>query len=54
MRTAAEIVLTEEEEKVLTRLSRSNTSSVRLPRRARIVLLAAHGKDNTGLLRNWV
>ncbi|MEO6563005.1 MAG: helix-turn-helix domain-containing protein, partial [Nitrosospira sp.] len=47
MRTAAEIVLTAAEEKALTRLSRSNTSSVRLARRARIVLLAWHGKDNT-------
>jgi transposase len=47
MRTAAEIVLTAGEEKALTRLSRSNTSSVRLARRARIVLLAWHGKDNT-------
>ena len=47
MRTAAEIVLTAEEERVLTRLSRSNTSSVRLARRARIVLLAWQGKDNT-------
>ncbi len=47
MRTAPEIVLTAGEEKALTRLSRSNTSSVRLARRARIVLLAWHGKDNT-------
>lgn len=43
MRTAPEIVLTAEEEKALTRLSRSNTSSVRLAHRARIVLLAWHG-----------
>ena len=47
MRTAPEIVLTAAEEKALTKLSRSNTSSVRLARRARIVLLAGHGKDNT-------
>ncbi len=47
MRTAPEIVLTVAEEKALTRLSRSNTSSVRLARRASIVLLAWHGKDNT-------
>ena len=47
MRTAPEIVLTAAEEKALTKLSRSNTSSVRLARRARIVLLAWHGKDNT-------
>ena len=46
MRTAAEIVLTAGEEKALTKLSRSNTSSVRLARRARIVLLASQGKDN--------
>ena len=46
MRTAAEIVLTAGEEKALTKLSRSNTSSVRPARRARIVLLASQGKDN--------
>ena len=46
MRTAAEIVLTAGEEKALTKLSRSNTSSVRLARRAWIVLLASQGKDN--------
>lgn len=43
MRTASEVVLTAEEERVLTRLSRLNTSSVRLGRRARIVLLAWQG-----------
>jgi transposase len=47
MRTAPEIVLTAEEERALTKLSRSNTSSVRLARRAKIVLLAWQGKDNT-------
>lgn len=47
MRTAAKIVLTEEEEKTLLKVSRSNTTSVRLARRAKIVLLAARGKDNT-------
>ena len=47
MRTARQIVLTAEEEKALTKLSRSNTLSVRLARRARIVLLAWEGKDNT-------
>ena len=46
MRIAPEVVLTAEEERALIKLSRSNTSSVRLARRARIVLLASHGKDN--------
>ncbi len=46
MRIAPKIVLTTEEEKALTKLSRSNTTSVRLARRAKIVLLAARGKDN--------
>jgi transposase len=46
MRVATEIVLSDEERKVLTRLARSNTASVRLARRAQIVLLAAEGKDN--------
>jgi hypothetical protein len=47
MRTAPEIVLTAGEGNALIRLSRSNTSSVRLARRARIGLLAWQGKDNT-------
>jgi len=47
MRTVPEILLTAEEEKALTKLSRSNTTSVRLAPRARIVLLAWQGKDNT-------
>lgn len=46
MRVATEIVLSDEERKVLTRLARSNTVSVRLARRAQIVLLASEGKDN--------
>jgi len=46
MRIAPQIVLTAEEEKTLRKLSRSNTASVRLARRARIVVLAACGKDN--------
>ena len=47
MRVAATIVLTIEERNVLTKLARSNTTSVRLARRAQIVLLAADGVDNT-------
>jgi transposase len=46
MRIAPKIMLSAEEEKALTKLSRSNTTSVRLARRAKIVLLAARGKDN--------
>ena len=46
MRVAPKIMLTTEEEKTLTRLSRSNTASVRVARRAQIVLLAAAGLDN--------
>jgi len=46
MRVAPKIMLTIEEEKTLARLSRSNTASVRLARRAQIVLLAAAGLDN--------
>jgi len=46
MRIAPKIVLTAAEEKALIKLSRSNTTSVRLARRAKIVLLAARGKDN--------
>lgn len=47
MRTAPTIVLTAEEEKTLKQISRSNTTSVRLARRAKIILLAAAGKDNS-------
>ena len=46
MRVAPTIVLTVEQKKELTRLSRSNTSSVRSVRRAKIVLLASSGYDN--------
>ncbi len=46
MRVAPRIELTQEEEKELKRLARSNTVSVRLARRARIVLLAAAGYTN--------
>lgn len=46
MRVAPTIVLPVEQEMALTKLSRSNTTSVRLARRARMVLLAARGQDN--------
>lgn len=47
MRIAPTLMLTADEQKTLERLSHSNTTSVRLARRARIVLLAAAGMDNT-------
>jgi transposase len=46
MRVAPTIQLSAEEERQLNRLARSNTASVRLARRARIVLLAAKGLEN--------
>jgi transposase len=46
VRVATEIVLTDEERGELTRLVRSKLTSVRLVQRARIVLLAADGKQN--------
>ena len=46
MRVAPTIVLTVEQKKELTRLSCSNTTSVRLARRAKIVWLASPGYDN--------
>ena len=46
MRVAPTIQLSPEEERSLTRLARSNTTSVRLSRRARLVLLAAAGHSN--------
>lgn len=49
MRKAPTIELDSEEEKKLARLARSNTTSVRLARRARIVLLAAQGWDNESI-----
>jgi transposase len=49
MRVASTIQLSPEEEQNLTRLSRSNTVSVRLARRARIVLLAAAGLENQAI-----
>ena len=46
VRVATEIVLTHEERAELTRLVRSKRTSVRLALRARIVLLAASGRNN--------
>lgn len=45
MRVAPKIILNSEEEKTLARLSRSNTTSVRVARRARMILLAAIERD---------
>jgi len=47
MRIATAIVLSADERNVLTKLARSNTTSVRLARRAQMVLLATDGLDNT-------
>ena len=49
MRVAPEIVLSEEERIELTRLVRSKLTSLRLVQRARIVLLAAEGKQNKAI-----
>ena len=46
MRVATTIVLNEKERAKITRLTKSKTVSVRLARRAQLVLLAADGKDN--------
>jgi transposase len=46
MRVALDVVLTDEEKAELERLIRSKLTSVRLVQRARIVLLAAEGKQN--------
>ena len=46
MRVAPDIVLNATEKERLEKLARSNTSSVRLARRARMILLAAQGMDN--------
>ena len=46
MRTAGVIELTDEQRQQLQRWIRSSTVSVRLARRARIILLAAEGMDN--------
>jgi transposase len=47
MRAASVIELTDEQRQHLRRWSRSNTVSVRLSRRAQIILMAAQGMDNT-------
>ena len=49
MRVAPTIVLSNEEHIKLTRLAKSRTTSVRLARRARIVLLAASGMHNDAI-----
>ncbi len=46
MRVAPDIILSDQEKKTLERLARSNTTSVRLSRRAKIILLAAAGLEN--------
>ena len=51
MRTASVIELTDEQRQLLQRWVRSNTASVRLARRARIILLAAEGMDNSQIAR---
>jgi len=53
MRVAPRIELTASERRELERLARSNTVSVRLARRAHIVLLAAEGKENDEIGRCW-
>ena len=49
MRVAARIVLSEEERAKLVRLAKSKTTSVRLARRAQMILLAATGMDNEAI-----
>ncbi len=49
MRVAPMVRLSAEEQRSLRRVSRSNTTSVRLARRARIVLLAAVGMENKAI-----
>ena len=49
MRVAPDIILDTESKKTLERLARSNTTTVRLARRARIILLAAAGLDNQSI-----
>ncbi len=49
MRVATTIHLAKEERKALEKLARSNTTSVRLARRAKIILCAADGMDNTAI-----
>lgn len=49
MRVAPPIILSAQEKQKLTRLARSGTTSMRLVRRARVVLLAAQGLDNQSI-----
>lgn len=49
MRVAPEIFLNDQEKKMLEKLARSNTASVRLSRRAKIILLAAAGMENKAI-----
>ena len=49
MRVAPTIVLSEQDKTELTRLAKSRTASVRLARRAQMVLLAAQGMDNEAI-----
>lgn len=49
MRQAISITLTDQEQAALTTLSRSRTAPVRSVTRAKIVLLAAAGRDNQGI-----
>lgn len=49
MRVAPEITLSAKEKKTLEKLVRSNTASVRLARRANIILLAAAGLENKAI-----
>jgi len=49
MRVAPEIILSAEERRTLEKLARSNVTSVRLARRANIILLAAAGLDNQSI-----
>jgi transposase len=51
MRVAPTIILHAQEKKVLEKLVRSNRASVRLARRASIILLAAAGLDNQSIAR---
>ena len=46
MRVAPKVVLTDEQRTVLQRWARGRTTPARLVRRARIVLLAAEGREN--------
>ena len=49
MRVAPAIVLNDQERAKLTRLAKSKTASVRLARRAQMMVLAAAGKDNEAI-----